>query len=401
MFLDYMIEILMVGISYYIFSSELLIFTSQFTNKTLHIHTRFFCSLAIYLWFVFASFFEIPLVINWFIFMLLLGMEIHIVLDFDYMPSYALSLFSMIITLAVNTIFRSLFAIMLNVPLDRFDNYATSFKKYPIFFGFLFTGLLFLLFRRLHISEKLKLMLRYRRSLRFYLYIEAGLYLFLIIQLLAYSQPVSNMGIKVWGIKAAVFSIIALIITNIYTLRVASLQLYMDKQHDIHNQLMQEKEDIDRFWVLAYTDMLTGCNNRQLLDKRLEEYAGYGSIITLAFIDLNGLKRINDQFGHLEGDSYITTTANYLKDFFEKYNTDIFRYGGDEFVLISNSLNEEEMKSVLGKINTQLKKNTTYPYSISYGVVHGNSIDYEHLLTMADNRMYQQKMRYYENLGLK
>lgn len=399
----YLIQTVMIALSYYFFSNEFFLFSADMKCHRLSFLQRFFMFAIVYVWFLIASMLELPLVINWLIFLVILGIEVYFMLSFDFLTSYALSMFCIIIGLAINIFFRSLMSITMNVPLHVFDNTINSIKQYPIFLGFVFMGLLFYFLRRHHFHEKLQLMLQNREGLVFYSRIEGCVYLFLIIQLLAYSQTDSNMGIKLWGIKAAVFSIIAMLIANIYTLRVASLHLYMNKQHEIHNQLIQEKKDINNLWKLAYTDMLTNCNNRQLLDKRLKEYAGYGGKITLAFIDLNGLKIINDQFGHLEGDHYLITTSQILTKIFQNYNADLFRYGGDEFVLMSNSLGKREMEKLLEQANHMLQTHTNQrPFSqksISFGIVQGNSIDYQDLMKEADKLMYQHKMEYYEHLA--
>lgn len=399
--MEYLVQIIFIGFAYYLFSNEFFRFASGIKDKHISYVKRIIAFLLVYGWFMFASFLELPLIINWLVFLFLLGILVHVSLSFDVIASYALSMFCTITGLAMNIFFRSLTAILMNVPLNVFDNTANSIKHYPILLGFLFMGFLFMCFRYSKTASELRRMLENRESMYFYCLIEICIYLFLIIQLLAYSQSDNEVGIKVWGIKAAVFSIIALVIANIYTLRVASLHLYMDKQHEIHNKLIQEKEDINKFWELAYTDMLTSCGNRQLLDKRLEEYAGYGGMITLAFIDLNGLKIVNDQYGHLEGDQYLITATKLLVKNFTSTNADLFRYGGDEFVLMSNSMQIEEMEHLLMQTNEQIKNSqiSAVMKSISYGVVQGNSVDYHELMQMADEKMYEHKVKYYEHMA--
>lgn len=390
--------IIVTAASYYFFSHEFLEFVSEIKSTKVSLFMNFLSFAVIYVWFMVASYMELPLTVNWLVFLALLGIEVRYVFLFDFLTSCTLSMFCTIIGLAINLVFRSLMAIVMKLPLNVFDNMVASIKIVPIFFGFMFMGLLFYLLRYFKYSIQLKLMLQNRKSLIFLSWIEGCIYLFLVVQLLGYSQSDNIIALKMWGIKAAIFSIIVLLITNIYGLRVASLNHFMDKQHAIHNQLIQEKKDINKLWELAYTDMLTGCNNRQLLDKRLAEYATYGGSITLSFIDLNGLKIVNDQYGHLEGDKYLIAVANILMDVFDGYNTDLFRYGGDEFVLMSNTLNEEETKQLLIKANQFIQQHeSVYMKSVSYGVVQGNSSIYQELLRAADDRMYQHKMKHYKS----
>lgn len=393
------IQIILMAIAYYMFSNEFFKFSAEIREKKISYKSRFICFLFIYIWFIIASYLELPLVVNWFFFMIILGLELFIVFSFDFVVSYALSMFCVIMGLAANIFFRSLFSIILNLPLTVFDNSLSQLKAYPIFLGFMVMVILLYILRRIHFASQLERMLYYRKSLIFYTWTEIFIYLFLMLQLLAYTQTGNEIGIKMWGIKSSLFSIFVLVIANIYSLRVAELHYYMQKQHEIHDRLIQEKRDINNLWSLAYTDMLTGHNNRQLLDKRLEEYAGYGGSITLAFIDVNGLKVINDQHGHMEGDNYLLSVSRTLSAVIGKLNIDLFRYGGDEFVMMSNTLGIDEITKLLEHANKQLHENSEqYPKSISYGVVHGNCTDYHKLIADADNLMYRHKLKHYEHM---
>lgn len=394
-----LIRITLIAVSYYLFSNEFFKFSAEIKEERVSYCSRFLCFSFIYVWFMIASYLELPLIVNWFVFLLILGVELHLVFSFDFVVSYALSTFCIIMGLAVNVFFRSLVSILMKIPLNEFDNTTSSLKAYPIFLGFIVMVLLLYVLRHKQFSKQLKQMLQYRKSLIFYIWTEIFIYLFLMIQLLAYSYSGNEIGIKTWGIKAALFSVIVLVVTNIYSLRVASLHYYMQKQHEARDYLIQGKKDINKLWSLAYTDMLTKYNNRHFLDKRLKEYAGYGGSMTLAFIDVNGLKSINDQYGHIEGDNYLVSIAQTLSEVSSGPTIDLFRYGGDEFVLISNTLSEKEVTDLLIQTNEQLKKKPTpYSQSISYGVVHGDCADYHKLISVADNRMYMHKRKYYKEI---
>lgn len=397
---EILVQVTLMAISYYLFSDAFFKFTSDIKKVKLSYPVRFLSFLLIFIWFVIASLSELPLVVNWFVFLLLLGLEVHFVFHYDFLTTYALSMFCVIAGLAVNVLFRCLASILLDVPLILFDKTRSYIKAFPILLGFQVVALLLFVLRRIQFTSKLEKMLQNRESLIFYARTELYIYLFLLIQLLLFSQSGNAVGIKTWGIKSALFSVLILIITIIYSLRVASLHYYIDKQHEMEQQLIHEKEDINKLWTLAFTDMLTGCSNRLLLDKRLDAYAEYGSCITLAFIDVNGLKMVNDQYGHIQGDQYLMHVAQALKRVIEGQSIDLFRYGGDEFVLMSNTLHEKEMAALLSQANELLKSDAQLPYqqSISYGVVRGDSSGYHKLLTTADERMYQFKLKHYEQL---
>lgn len=394
-----LIGIILMAVTYYLFSDQFFRFSAKVFDKTITFKKHFLVFIIVYIWFVIASLLQLPLIINWLVFLLILGIEIHCLLSVDFLISYALSMFCTIVGLAVNIFFRCLFAILMNIPLNMFDKALTDVKTYPIFLGFIAMVVFFIVLRHLKFEKKLKELFQNRKSLLFYAWIEAFIYLFLIVQLLIYTQSDNSIGIKLWGIKSALFSVIILVITNIYSLRVVALHYYMDKQHEMHNHLIQEKKDINKLWKLAYTDVLTACGNRQLLNKRLQEYAGYGGEITIAFIDINSLKKINDQYGHIEGDRYLRTVSKIFLEGIKNRNIDLFRYGGDEFIMMSNTLSVEDVREFLENVNDLLSKSDSSEYkkSISYGIVHGESYDYQDLINEADGLMYQHKLKHYTN----
>lgn len=392
-----LVQIVLTAVSYFFFSNEFFKFSAEIKEEKISYRSRCVCFFAVYIWFIIGSNLELPLVMNWFVFLIILGVAVYKVFSFDLIEAYALSMFCAIMSLAVNIFFRSFAAILLDVPLNVFDNYLSDLKAYPIALGFTAMVVLMYFLRRRQFTEQLKQLLQYRKSLWFYFWTEIFIYFFLMAQLVAYSQSGNEIGVKMWGIKSALFSGVVLIVTVIYSLRVVSLHYYMQKQHEIRDQLIQEKKDINKLWSLAYTDMLTGCNNRQLLDKRLEEYAGYGGSITLAFVDVNGLKLINDQYGHMEGDNYLLSVSRILTDVSKKIHADLFRYGGDEFVIMSNTLSEKEIMDYLAGVNESLEKESKeYERSVSYGVAHGDCTEYQELINMADEIMYEHKLRHYK-----
>lgn len=397
MYVGDLAQIVLTGVTYLIFSNDFFTFSAEIKAEKINILLRMFNFMMVYIWFIVASLLELPLVVNWSVFLVLLGIQVYRAFSFKLAEAYALSLFCIIMGLAVNVFFRSLMAIVMNKPLNEFDNSRSEWKIYPIALSFVVVAVLFRILRHRGFSKQLNLMLQDRESFKFYFMTELFIFVFLSAQLLTYSQASNEAGVKMWGIKSALFSEVVIAVTIIYSLRVASLNYYMKKQYENRDQLIQNKKDVNKLWSLAYTDMLTGCNNRQLLEKRLAEYARYGGDITLAFVDLNGLKKVNDQLGHMEGDSYLKKVSQTLMELMKGSNIDFFRYGGDEFIMMSNTLGEYEIEDILKRANDRLKgEQTKYAYSISYGVVHGNSADYKELIDKADEIMYRNKMKYYK-----
>ena len=76
--------------------------------------------------------------------------------------------------------------------------------------------------------------------------------------------------------------------------------------------------------------------------------------VTVAYIDVNGLKMVNDTLGHPEGDQYLKIIANSLNESLNKSDI-LARVGGDEFLIVSNSTEKDALESMLSKVNERLK----------------------------------------------
>ncbi|OOF30335.1 sensor domain-containing diguanylate cyclase [Salinivibrio proteolyticus] len=152
----------------------------------------------------------------------------------------------------------------------------------------------------------------------------------------------------------------------------------------------------------AYTDDLTGISNRrgfmQLASRAVQHCQRMNSPYSLAFIDLNDFKIINDTYGHSEGDIALRHMANLLRA--NMRESDVFaRFGGDEFVVFLSGAGREAAEQALDRFSGVVERfnqinRHTYPISFSYGVATSSmstprSLD--DLLDEADTKMYQQK----------
>ena len=150
-------------------------------------------------------------------------------------------------------------------------------------------------------------------------------------------------------------------------------------------------------------DELTHLNNRTQLKKYLAAEHGRGSERTehyVLMIDLNKFKQINDQFGHVEGDMALRRTADALKIAcsFLSVRSFIARYGGDEFIMIIKTDDEEAIKALCANIkNTlvRLNKEANPGYdltaSIGYASYIGDLKSFQGALAKADEALYEDK----------
>lgn len=106
--------------------------------------------------------------------------------------------------------------------------------------------------------------------------------------------------------------------------------------------------------VAARTDALTGLLNRRALDALLKEWDGSPLAGTVAVLDLNNLKQLNDRHGHAAGDVAIQLTARALKGLF-RITDPVFRTGGDEFVVILEGGQAAEMAGRMATLDEALR----------------------------------------------
>lgn len=160
----------------------------------------------------------------------------------------------------------------------------------------------------------------------------------------------------------------------------------------------------------AYKDSLTGFGNkrayqaavRQLEEKIKENKADFA----VAVFDLNGLKTINDTYGHECGDIALSDVGKCLKKVFGDAN--LYRFGGDEFIVIERNSSLEEMQQRFSLLDWELEENnrTERPYvielSISKGAAEyapGKDVGYTDVFKRADQAMYEDKKAFYEKHG--
>ena len=153
------------------------------------------------------------------------------------------------------------------------------------------------------------------------------------------------------------------------------------------------------FLILQLTkkDALTGLLNRQAyyayIDGRSKD------ITALLSIDMNGLKTINDTYGHQAGDDAISTLASCLLKS-AKSRQFVFRTGGDEFMLICYKNSEDEVLRLISRIRKNVSETK---YSCSIGYCFDVSVDknIEDMVKLSDEMMYADKEKYYKENGIK
>ena len=186
---------------------------------------------------------------------------------------------------------------------------------------------------------------------------------------------------------------------------------------EIGNHQMFEKME-----MMSRHDMLTGLLNRNAMNNRIEEWKngdgteesitentgltnkglintgldntgsnnnGYGVV----FVDVNGLKRVNDNYGHTAGDELIISVANILKEIFT--DCEIYRAGGDEFMIIADNCPRERFEQMVSKIREKEREAEAAQFAV--GAFYDDlGHDIRKALKAADSEMYKDKAGFYK-----
>lgn len=168
-------------------------------------------------------------------------------------------------------------------------------------------------------------------------------------------------------------------------------ELFQSEQPDYENILELTQQGL--------SDQLTGLATRTVLFKKMSEFTdlpeSHGAII---FVDLDDLKRINDNFGHEGGDSALLYFAQVLKEYESKYDGIAARYGGDEFILVLRDCDEVKASGIIQQLCIDLhtkivtKEHTfTIHGSLGVSIYPKHGIKLEELICKADLALYEAK----------
>ena len=181
------------------------------------------------------------------------------------------------------------------------------------------------------------------------------------------------------------------------------LRIFNWETNKLHMEIAERKKMEQQLKEAAITDVLTGCLNRRgfftLADHQCKIATRSETIMALLYIDLDGLKVINDELGHEAGDQALVDIATIFKKTFRSSDI-IARIGGDEFaVLLTDLSNLHNEKTIINHLQDNLTKHNElkirkYELGISIGVAYYQpeaSCSVSELLNQADELMYENK----------
>ncbi len=171
----------------------------------------------------------------------------------------------------------------------------------------------------------------------------------------------------------------------------------------VASRITNLRNQLDKVEYLSYHDQITGLCNRRQYELNLNEYVDKKAFpLGIAIFDINGLKLINDSFGHKEGDNFLLKFVEILKNSVEN-NENISRTGGDEFTILFPETEEKDalkiIENILNKVSQESIKGIQLSVSFGLGTMYDDTISVNEIIKFAEDAMYQRKI--YENSSKK
>ena len=162
----------------------------------------------------------------------------------------------------------------------------------------------------------------------------------------------------------------------------------------IATDITEQKDYQEELLTISYNDFLTGLRNRRYYDEKFKTKTLDEKKTFVIYGDMNNLKSLNDYYGHAKGDEAIKNCAHVLKDVFGE-ESNIFRFGGDEFLILTQCSSKEICLNKFNEVNKRLSQYdfNEVPIDISLGIEplsESNSLD--EAIMKAESRMYEYKI---------
>ncbi|MGE5607439.1 MAG: HD domain-containing phosphohydrolase [Bacteroidota bacterium] len=160
--------------------------------------------------------------------------------------------------------------------------------------------------------------------------------------------------------------------------------------------ITEQKQAEDRIKYLSFYDDLTGLFNRAFFEEELRRLDTERQLpISLILVDVNGLKFVNDAFGHSEGDRILIDTTRIIEESCRREDI-ICRWGGDEFSILLPQCSEEDAEKICQRIKSIPPKNdrNLIPISLALGTATKKEMsqNIQGILSDAEGRMYRNKL---------
>ncbi|MFN3193250.1 MAG: diguanylate cyclase [Aureliella sp.] len=206
-----------------------------------------------------------------------------------------------------------------------------------------------------------------------------------------------------WSNHESLFQFDPLAISSLTQLETQAKSAMVQISLGLEHEIQQASAEVDRLQECAYTDALSGVNNRkayeELLPDQLTNFRDRTESFGFVAVDIDHFKRVNDTYGHAAGDEVIRSVAEVLKDA-SNGPCEVFRYGGEEFVFIAPANDQDELRAFADEKRKQIEStpvqsgdlhmSVTASFGCSFAA-EGNYDSIGQLFDQADKALYAAK----------
>lgn len=341
---------------------------------------------------------KLSLPINWLLFLITLYFECRYILKASKIQSAFISTEACLCTLTCVLLYRAVASIVFNVPLKLFEDELSNnnyFIVYALCISYFSSGIIFIKFLGKKNIAAIKHLLSAWKQMTFFLAVNLILLVYIFVQSYFYDKIGNSFSEKIWAVFTCLYIYFGHISAFKFAIRTSYLY-NLDKENiRMCNILNVQKNEEKYLSELIEKDELTNVFNRATGEKLVKDLIDKKIEFTLCVVDLDGLKYVNDNMGHKQGDDYIINIANILKHHIRHDRDILFRYGGDEFVIAfidSKSLDIGRRMLLINNFILKKSQELSIPMQISYGYQSSDGFkDFESIFTQADKYMYQMK----------
>ncbi len=252
------------------------------------------------------------------------------------------------------------------------------------------------LFKKLIRVAVIKRTLATKVNLKISTFILLLVYINLICSVATIYAPVLNVSISVLYLMISAIVPIIIFLVMIYVLHLYSnLNDVAEEFEDIIFDISNTQKTVSEMEQYTEIDYMTGCFVRSVATDTIKTYLEEKIAFSIIYIDLDGLKTVNDKYGHEEGDWYIKTVSDKIRSIFD--GEVIARIGGDEFLVVSKNFAKTQAQTCVIEVEQlAAKNNKQYVTSVSIGVqdtAADTILGVETLIAKADEKMYEMKCK--------